>query len=321
MGGATNIEWTGDTLVCSVNNEGGQVSHVDHLNRIGRSAWPEEFAATIHARHCCEVSYSWYFARCRTPVQTFILPSVRLAALALAIITTLPAHSAPVSVYLIGDSTVADKPDPEHNPERGWGQALPALLGKNVVVHNHAVNGRSTKSFIAEGRWETVRSLLRTGDYVLIQFGHNDEKVEDSTRYAAPNGAYRQNLERFVLDARRAGARPVLITPIVRRQWSSAGELTDTHGLYPLAVRTVVKSERVALIDLQELTAALLRGRGVEESKLLFVWTTEGQFPAFPAARTDNTHLSPAGAMAVAELVVRHLPEMLRKDQPRKFEH
>lgn len=246
---------------------------------------------------------------------------VRFAVLAFAIFAALPARHASPAVYLIGDSTVADKPDAAHNPERGWGQALPALLRKDVVVHNHAVNGRSTKSFIDEGRWETVRLQLRKGDYVLIQFGHNDEKIEDSTRYAAPNGAYRVNLERFVREARQAGATPVLITPIVRRQWSNSGELTDTHGLYPPAVREVAKAQRVLLIDLQELTAGLLKEYGVERSKQLFVWTTEGQFPAFPVARSDNTHLSPAGATAVAALVVRHLPVALRGEESRSFKY
>ena len=90
------------------------------------------------------------------------------------------------TVYLIGDSTMADKPDPEHNPERGWGQALPRFLDGAVTVRNHAVNGRSSRSFIGEGRWDSVRVRLRKGDYVLVQFGHNDQKVEDSTRYTNP---------------------------------------------------------------------------------------------------------------------------------------
>ena len=106
--------------------------------------------------------------------------------------------TANVSIYLIGDSTMADKPDPEHNPERGWGQSLPAFAAPNVSVKNHAVNGRSTKSFIDQGRWEAVRSQLKQGDYVFIQFGHNDQKTEDSARYTAPFTAYRRNIELFV---------------------------------------------------------------------------------------------------------------------------
>src|SRR3982750_2750588 len=103
------------------------------------------------------------------------------------------AEPASITVYLIGDSTMADKPDPEHNPERGWGQALPQFLDDGVAVENHAVNGRGTKSFIAEGRWDSVRTRLQRGDFVIMQFGHNDQKVEDSTRYTNPYTGYRRN--------------------------------------------------------------------------------------------------------------------------------
>lgn len=205
---------------------------------------------------------------------------------------------------------MADKPDPAHNPERGWGQALPALFDSGVIVRNHAVNGRSSKSFITEGRWDTVQHALHRGDFVFIQFGHNDEKIEDTTRYAAADGAYRTNLERFIRDTRAAGATPVLFTPIVRRQWSDKGELTETHGQYPAAVRAVAKQQNVQLVDLQQLTAELLTTYGNEKSKSLFVWTTEGQFPAFPAARSDNTHLSPSGAALVAQLAAKRIRTM-----------
>ena len=231
----------------------------------------------------------------------------RIAVFAIALVAFVPAPRAPLTVHLVGDSTMADKPDPEHNPERGWGQALPAFFDSTTVVRNHAVNGRSTKSFIAEGRWDTVQRALRPGDYVFIQFGHNDEKVEDSTRYAAADGAYRDNLLRFVRDARAARAIPVLFTPIVRRQWSAAGQLTNTHGNYPDAVRAIAGQQNVLLIDLELLTAELLKSYGNEPSKSLFVWTTEGQFPAFPVARSDNTHLSPAGARLVAEIAAKRV--------------
>ncbi|MEP6833616.1 MAG: rhamnogalacturonan acetylesterase [Gemmatimonas sp.] len=224
-----------------------------------------------------------------------------------ALFAFVSAPSAPLTVYLVGDSTMADKPDPRHNPERGWGQALPAFFDSGVVVKNHAVNGRSTKSFIAESKWDSVRRVLRPGDYVFIQFGHNDEKIEDTTRYAAPNGAYRNNLLRFIRETRAARAVPVLFTPIVRRQWSATGELTNTHGEYPDAVRAVAKQQGVLLIDLEQLTAELLKVYGVEKSKALFVFTTEGQFPAFPTARSDNTHLSPAGAALVAQIAAKRV--------------
>lgn len=244
---------------------------------------------------------------------------MRLAKIGLAFILALPAQPAPVSLYLIGDSTMADKPDPEHNPERGWGQALPNVLGKQVSVYNHAVNGRSSKSFLDEGRWAKVRAGLHRGDFVVIQFGHNDEKLEDTTRYAAADAAYKANLAQFVRETRLAGATPILLTPIVRRNWNASGALVDTHGKYPDAVREVAKAEQVQLIDAERLTADLLNRYGAEQSKLLFVWTTEGQFAAFPAARSDNTHLSPRGAREVAELIAKQFPAQLTERASRDY--
>ena len=231
---------------------------------------------------------------------------------AAALLLSMTSAAPPVTLYLIGDSTMADKPEPEHNPERGWGQALPAFVSASALVKNHAVNGRSTRSFIEQGRWETVRTALRRGDYVFIQFAHNDQKIEDSTRYTAPFTAYRRNLERFVRDARAAGARPILFTPIVRRQWNAQGVLEDTHGLYPLAVRDVARDLAVPMVDLQLLTEDLVRDAGVEGSKQLFVWTKADEYPAFPEARQDNTHLSPRGAREVAALVAEALLQVDR---------
>jgi lysophospholipase L1-like esterase len=155
---------------------------------------------------------------------------VRFLACAALVAATGFAPAEHITLYLIGDSTMADKPDPAHNPERGWGQALPEFLDGQVVVDNRAVNGRSTKSFIAEGRWDSVRVRLRKGDYVLMQFGHNDEKSEDSTRYAAPYTAYRRNLARFIAESRAAGATPIVLSSIVRRKFNEHGVLVDTHG-------------------------------------------------------------------------------------------
>ena len=177
---------------------------------------------------------------------------IQFAALALAAIVGAIAEPT-VDVYLVGDSTMADKPTPETNPERGWGQLLPHFFDEHVAIHNHAVNGRSTKSFIDEGKWGAVEHALKPGDYVFIQFGHNDEKVEDSARYAAPYTAYRKNLERFVAETRAKGATPILFTPIVRRKFNAQGTLEDTHGAYPLVVREVARDLNVALVDLQTL--------------------------------------------------------------------
>jgi acetyl esterase/lipase len=226
---------------------------------------------------------------------------IRFAALALAAIVGAIAEPT-VDVYLVGDSTMADKPTPETNPERGWGQLLPNFFDVHVAIHNHAVNGRSTKSFIDEGKWGAVERALKPGDYLLIQFGHNDEKVEDSARYAAPYTAYRRNLERFVIEARAKGATPVLFTPIVRRKFNAQGSLEDTHGAYPLVVREVARDLNVAFVDLQMATEELVRGAGPEGSKKLYVWVAPGESTMYPEGRQDDTHLSVAGATRVAQL-------------------
>jgi lysophospholipase L1-like esterase len=236
-----------------------------------------------------------------------LLALVALVALVLAGFAPPPD---PITVYLIGDSTMADKPDPEHNPERGWGQALPRFFDGAVIVRNAAVNGRSTRSFIAEGRWDSVRVKLHRGDYVVIQFGHNDQKVDDSTRYTNPYTAYRHNLERFVAESRSAGATPILCSSIVRRKFNDKGVLEDTHGVYPFVARTVATERHVPFIDLQLLTEELVMKAGPEGSKRLYVWVTQGEYPAFPQARQDDTHLSPTGAAAIARLAAGALKSL-----------
>lgn len=213
----------------------------------------------------------------------------------------------PITVFMIGDSTMADKPDPETNPERGWGQLLPRFFTEGVVVRNMAVNGRSTKSFIDEGRWDAVLRDLKPGDYVLIQFGHNDQKNADPTRYTNPYTAYRRNLERFVVEARAAGATPVLFSSIVRRNFNAEGVLEDTHGVYPWVTRAVARETGAAFIDLQQLTEDLVLGAGEQGSRALYVWTEPGEYAMYPDGRQDNTHLSVRGATEVARLAAEGL--------------
>lgn len=207
-----------------------------------------------------------------------------------------------VTIHLVGDSTMADKPHPETNPERGWGQMLHEFFSESVTILNHAVNGRSTRSFLSEGKWEAVRSTLSPGDYVFIQFGHNDEKNHDSSRYTNPWTGFRRNLARFVLDAREKGAIPVLFTPVVRRNFNDDGVLEDTHGAYPFVMRDVARELNVPLIDLQLKTEDLVRSLGPEPSKDLYMWITPGAYAMYPEGKQDNTHFTAAGARAVARL-------------------
>ena len=143
-------------------------------------------------------------------------------------------------IFLVGDSTMSDK-TVEETPERGWGQLIPQYFEESLAINNYAVNGRSTKSFIDEGRWGVVLAKLRAGDWVMIQFGHNDAKEHDPSRYAHPQLDYQKNLEKFVLEARKKGAKPILITPVARREFDTDGKLIDTHGKYPQVVRNVAK--------------------------------------------------------------------------------
>lgn len=241
-------------------------------------------------------------------LRCILLPLLATSCLFAADLPAPPPH-----LHLVGDSTMANKPVDTPNPEHGWGQLLPQFFQDPSMVVNHAVNGRSTKSFLDEGRWQQVVDALQPGDWVIIQFGHNDEKTEDPKRYAAPHGAYQENLRRFVRDVRAKGANPVLATPTVRRSWDGAGHLCDTHGEYPEAMREVATQEKVPLLELNTLTAALVAGHGVEGSKKLFLWIPAGAYQRKPEGWKDDTHFSAYGAERVAALAVQ---EMLRLQLP-----
>ncbi len=214
-----------------------------------------------------------------------------------------PNSSEQFTVWTIGDSTMANK-KAEVAPETGWCQVFHEFVTGNVEVRNRAVNGRSTKSFINEGRWISILDSLKAGDYVFIQFGHNDEKFQDTTRFTDPFTSYNKNLERFVREARGKGATPILFTSIVRRKFEN-GLLTDTHGDYPAATRLVASQMNVPLIDLQLLTAGAVTAIGEEASKQIYLWTQPNA--KFPEGRKDDTHLSVEGAHLVAKLAVQQL--------------
>ncbi len=217
-----------------------------------------------------------------------------------------------ITFFLIGDSTLADKPYSGSNPEKGWGQVLPLYFNDGISVENHAVNGRSTKSFRDEGRWDTIQKKLRAGDYVLIQFGHNDQKIDSPERYAAAETDYRNNLIRYIEETRAKGGKPILATPISRRSFNEAGKLDDTHGQYSEVVRQVAREQKVPLLDLHEKTVEVLEQFGVEKSKELFLHYKKGDYDKFPEGKEDNTHLSPTGAFKVADLAI----EELRREVP-----
>jgi lysophospholipase L1-like esterase len=216
----------------------------------------------------------------------------------------------PVTVHLVGDSTMADKPDPGNNPERGWGQLLPEFFNDLVTVRNYAANGRSTKSFIAEGKWNSVMQGVEAGDYVFIQFGHNDQKEYDPDRYNNPYSDYRRNLEQMALEVREKGAHPILLSSIVRRNFNQEGTLVDTHGPYPFVARSVAVENGVPFIDLQQMTADLVSGLGPERSAGLYLNLKPGTWEMYPEGRMDNTHLNESGGREVAGMVARSIREL-----------
>ena len=220
-----------------------------------------------------------------------------LALLAGPIAKAAGAQSQPHRVFIAGDSTAAEY-GPERAPRNGWGQQLQGFLDPAYFqVRNHAMGGRSSRSFIDEGRLEPVVRELRKGDVLLIQFGHNDAKYEDPRRYNEPEQAYPQWLMRYVSAARVRGATPILLTPVSRRVWDF-GSLLDTHARYTQAVRELAARENVALIDLNASSTDWLRALGDEPSKAYFEHVPERDV-------RDDTHFSVAGATMVACLVVR----------------
>lgn len=245
-----------------------------------------------------------------------------------------------ITIFTIGDSTMANKKLEGGNPERGWGQMLSRYFTDDITIDNHAVNGRSSKSFINEGRWDAVLSKIQKGDYVFIQFGHNDEK-DDPNRHTDPGTTFYANLKKFVEDTRAKGGIPVLFNSIVRRNFGKAdgnavanaikqddirnginpkapkdsieeGEtLIDTHGAYLISPKNVAKELNVTFIDLNSLTHKLVEGMGPQKSKELYLWVEPKTVPALPNGREDNTHLNVHGASVIAEMAVKAVAEAI----------
>lgn len=219
-----------------------------------------------------------------------------------------------ITVFMIGDSTMANKPLSGGNQERGWGQMLPGFFTENVRVDNHAQNGRSSKSFINEKRWDAVLAKIRKGDYVFIQFGHNDEK-EGEKRHTDPGTTFDENLRKFVNETRSKGGIPVLFNAIVRRNFGEnknavaeddlhgkgttevkeGDKLIDTHGAYLDSPRNVAKELKVPFVDMNKITHDLVEGLGPEKSKAIYLWIEPKTLAACPDGRKDNTHLSVYG--------------------------
>ena len=208
------------------------------------------------------------------------------------------------TIHLMGDSTMADKDISKGSPERGWGMVFENFVDDRVRVINYAKNGRSTKSFIDEGLWDKVKSNIRPGDYVFIEFGHNDEKSNKPAVYAPAWGAYQDNLRLYISTVREMGAIPVLFTPVARRNFDENGVLDETtHGEYPAAMKAVAVETGTMLIDMEAATLDWIREAGDTASRAYFMWLKPGENPAYPEGRSDNTHSNPRGARRNCEIV------------------
>ncbi len=219
-----------------------------------------------------------------------------------------------ITIYTIGDSTMANKKLDGNNPERGWCFVLPGFFSEEIRIENHAKNGRSTKSFIDEGRWDTVLNRIKPGDYVFIQFGHNDAKT-DEKRHTDPGSTFDDNLRRFVNDTRNKGGIPVLFNSIVRRNFVN-DTLTDTHGEYREVPRRIAQEMNVPFIDHNALTHKWVASLGDTLSRQYFMWVEPMTLACCPDGKQDNTHLNIQGAKQVARMAVEELSQQVPALQP-----
>lgn len=252
-----------------------------------------------------------------------------------AIILFTSARKDKTTIFIIGDSTAANKDISNDKQERGWGMVLQGFFSEEIRVENHAKNGRSSKSFISEGRWDKVLERIKPGDYVFIQFGHNDEKPQPE-RHTDPGTTFDANLKMFVTQTRAKGGIPVLFTPVVRRNFYLAPEkqeddellrnttytgekvnsdtLVDTHGAYLLSPKNVAKETGCIFIDANRITHDIEQGLGVEGSRRLHMWFKPGEHPSLPNGRQDNTHYNIYGAhvvaSALADAIAKEIPAL-----------
>lgn len=233
--------------------------------------------------------------------RSFVFVAIALMAFALP-------KKTKTTVYLIGDSTMCEY-EPKRAPVTGWGMPFRYFFDSTVRIDNRARGGRSTRTFISENRWRPVADSLQAGDYVLMQFGHNDEAKEEryKDRYT-PVPDYKTNLATFIAETRAKGATPVLITPVSRLRFAN-GVAQETHAEYTAAVFEVAKQHKVPVVDLDKKSRELYQQLGEEGAKLLFMQLQPGEHPSYPEGQKDNTHFNEYGARKIAQLVLVGLRE------------
>lgn len=234
----------------------------------------------------------------------------------LPVLLVLSKPQTPPTIRLAGDSTMANKPYTPNNPEKGWGQVLPLYVTNGLQVKNYALNGRSSKSFRGEGHWDKLMNELQPGDYVIIQFGHNDESPSKGEDRYSPPDEYKANLVRYVEEVREKDGKPILATSITRRKFVN-GKLVYTHDVYPDKVREVSIEMKVPLLEMEERSRELVSTFGEERSKQLYLHYLPGEYARFSEGKDDDTHLSPTGAFAICDLAV----EEIKKNVPKLTEY
>lgn len=218
-----------------------------------------------------------------------------------------------IKIYLVGDSTMCLY-DESRFPQEGWGMPFAHFFDASVEIENHAKGGRSTKSFLDENRWQPIVDSLKTGDYVFIQFGHNDSANSKGhpNRYASPED-YKRNMAKYISETNSKNANIVLITPVTQREYDPTGELIKSHNAYCNAVIELGKTYNVPVIDLNAKSHELVKKMGSEFSRNLYMVFEPGELPRFPNGFKDNTHFSEFGARKMAELVLQGIREQKLK--------
>ncbi|RPJ06840.1 MAG: rhamnogalacturonan acetylesterase [Spirochaetaceae bacterium] len=214
-----------------------------------------------------------------------------------------------ITIYLAGDSTVASN-GPETFPQAGWGQMISEFFTNDVVFENHAINGRSSKSFINEHRLEAIDQKIQKGDYILIQFGHNDPKP-DIERHTEPDTTYKEFLKRYIKTARDHEAIPVLVTAVHRRRHDDSGRIINTHTSYHAAMKALATEEKVLLIDLGEKSLILFEKIGPSGTEKLFMHFPPQEYANYPEGKADNSHFMVSGAREIARLVAEEVKQVI----------
>ena len=221
---------------------------------------------------------------------------------ATATVTEGSGETRPLNIFIAGDST-ASVYQTNEAPRTGWGQALGLFTTEHATVVDYAASGRSSKSFVDEGLLDRILGEIQPGDYLLINFGHNDQKDDDPARYTDPYTTYQDYLQMYIDGARAHGATPVLITPVERRRFRDTGEAYTTHGDYPAAMQALAAEQGVALVDLSQLSLDLWNELGPEVTKDYFLYLEPGESPNYPDGRQDDTHFQAKGAIELARLI------------------